>query len=233
MTTTTVLLDLDNTLYPYKPCHEAGQDAALDEARDRGYDFTADTFARFYNEGRREVKRELAGTGAAHDRILYFKRALERHTGTHRPRDAIALTDAYWDAYIDTMDPFPGVMETLEALADRYDIAITTDLTARIQLRKVDHLGITPHIDRVVTSEEVGRDKPASAMFTVPLALFDARPSEAVMVGDSPDADIAGANMVGIETVLFNATYDPERHTTAAEPVHTIEAFPDLLEVLG
>lgn len=232
MPVSAVLLDLDNTLYPYPPCDEAGRTAARETANDRGLDLSRDAFTEFYEAGRRAVKRDLSGTGASHDRLLYFRAALEQRIGEPRPRDAMALADAYWDAYLDAMELFPGVMETLETLAARTAVAVTTDLTTRIQLRKVARLDLADHLDALVTSEAVGRDKPASAMFTVPLARLDVPPRDAVMVGDDPEADIAGANAAGLTTVLFNGTYDPDLHPPEAEPDHTIAAFPDLLEVL-
>lgn len=223
-----LLLDLDDTLYPYEPCDAAGRDAIRSEAADR--DLGIDDVDAFYERGRRTVKSDIAGLGSAHSRVLYLKRAMERHGGRTRAGDAVALADAYWDAYLDEMELFPDVRDTLDTLAD-LPVAIVTDLTARIQLRKLDRLDIDA-IDHVVTSEEVGRDKPAAAMFAVALARLDAAPSDAVMVGDDPAADIAGANRAGIETVLFNGTYDPGEHPSDAEPDHTIDAFADITGVV-
>ncbi|SEW12228.1 putative hydrolase of the HAD superfamily [Natrinema salifodinae] len=239
-----VLFDLDDTCYPYPPCNEAGKEAAWRTARELGYDFDREAFDAFYREGRRDVKRDAAETAASHDRFLYFKRALERHAGTHRSGDALAMGEAYWAAFVDELEPFPGVTETFATLADRdVDVAIVTNLTTRIQLEKLDAMGLDEYVDLLVTSEELGREKPASLMFTHPLARLDRRPSETVMVGNSIRSDIEGANAVGIETVLFNgdgdadsggddpASADPtlESHR---KPDHRIDSFRDVLEVI-
>lgn len=227
-----VLLDLDDTLYPYPPCKEAGMDAARETARGLGYEFDRETFEEFYQLGRREVKRELSGTAATHERFIYFKRALEEHTGGPKPGDALALGDAFWEAYVDEMELFPGVEETLSTLREAgVDVAITTNLTTRIQLEKLEKLGLEPHIDLLLTSEETGREKPGSVMFTLPLARLDRRASEAVMVGDNVGADIVGANAVGLETVLWNA--DPDEPLEGRrKPDHRIDAFEALTEVV-
>ncbi|APW99463.1 hydrolase [Halobiforma lacisalsi AJ5] len=228
---TAVLFDLDDTLYPYPPCNRAGKEAAKEAARERGYEFDDGEFEDFYRTGRSEVKRHLSGTAASHERLLYFKHALEEHTGRPQPADALALGDAYWNGFLDAMEPFPGTRGTLETLRDRgIDVAIVTNLTTRIQLRKLERLGIADDIDLLLTSEEVGREKPDSVMYTLPLARLDRRASEAVMVGNSVASDIVGANAVGIETVLFNGDVGDEGLEGRREPDHRIDSLEELTE---
>ncbi|MBS3815831.1 MAG: HAD hydrolase-like protein, partial [Hadesarchaea archaeon] len=119
MTIKGVLLDVDNTLYPYEPCNEAGKEAAWKKAKELGYEVSREEFEEFYNLGRREVKRELAGTGSAHDRFLYFKRAIGLCTGTHRARDSLKIAEAFWEAYYNRMKIFPTVKETLKELSEK------------------------------------------------------------------------------------------------------------------
>lgn len=226
-----VFFDLDDTLYSYPECNEAGKRAAWQAARERGYDLSRAEFDDLYAEGRREVKRELAGTASAHERFLYFKRALELRTGTHRARDALALGEAYWETYVDEMELFDGVRETLRELQDAgLDVAIVSNLTTRIQMKKIDRLGVGDLVDLVLTSEETGSEKPASVMFTLPLAQLDRRPSETVMVGNDVETDVEGGNAVGLTTVLFNGDADGE--TGHRRPDHQIDAFGDVSEVV-
>lgn len=231
-----VLFDLDDTLYPYEPAAATARAAAFERARELGYEFDRSTFADLYETGRRETKRELSGVAATHGRHNYFKRGLELVTGESRPADALALGDAYWDAFLDAMEPAPELSATLTAIRDAgAAVGITTNLTTRIQLRKLSRLGIAATVDTLVTSEEVGREKPGSAMFTVPLARLDCAPSEAVVVGDNVTADVGGGNAVGLDTVLLDRdgsvdTDDlPERHC----PDHTVDALAAVREVVA
>ncbi|MFP9191059.1 HAD family hydrolase [Natronosalvus vescus] len=234
MTVDTVLFDFDDTFYPYQPCNEAGKAAARATARERGYEFDAEAFEAFYQSGRRDVKRDLEGSAAGHHRLLYFKRALERLTGSPQPADALALSEAYWEGYLEEMTLFSGVEETLATLREAgITIAIVTNLTTRIQLRKIEHLGLADDIDLLLTSEEVGQDKPASVMFTLALARVGCQPADALMVGDSVSADIVGANALDIETVLFNAgDVDEASLTGYREPDHQIDTFADLTRLV-
>jgi len=231
MTYEAVFFDLDDTLYPYPECNEAGKRAAWETATELGYDWSREEFDEAYQAGRREVKRELAGTASAHERFLYCKRAIELETGSQRSRDALALGESYWDAYVEEMELFDGVVETLSALQDAgLDVAVVTNLTTRIQLTKMDALGLDDHVDLLLTSEETGREKPASVMFTLPMARLGVGPSETVMVGDSVSADVAGGNALGLTTVLTNSdASDLEGHR---QPDHRIESVPELTEVL-
>jgi len=232
MATEAVFVDLDNTLYPYPPCNVAGKQAAWETACDIGYESTREAFDERYMEARREVKRELAGTASAHERFLYFKRFIEIAADSQSARDALALGEAYWETYVDTMDLFDGVIDTFDALRDRgLEIAIVSNLTTRIQLEKIDRLGIGEYVDLVLTSEETGREKPSSIMFTQPLAQLDLRPSEVVMVGDSVESDVEGGNAVGLTTVLCNN--DETGLTGREQPDHRIDTFADLPGVMA
>ena len=232
MTYEAVFVDLDDTLYPYPECNEAGKQAAWETAKDMGYDSSREAFEELYLESRREVKRELAGTASAHERFLYFKRAIQIHTGTHSAKDALALGEAYWDAYVEEMDLFDGVVETLADLQDAgLDVAVVTNLTTRIQMKKIEKLGIDDHVDLVMTSEETGREKPSSVMYTLPMAQLDVKPSETVMVGDSVSADVEGGNAVGLTTVLFNS--DETELESRRHPDHHVDAFTDIAEVVA
>lgn len=225
-----VFFDLDDTLYAYPPCNEAGKRAAWETFLDLGYDLSREEFETLYMESRSEVKRELVGTASAHERFLYFKRAVSIHAGTHRSSDALALGEAYWDAYVAEMELFDGVEETLAALQDAgVDVAVVSNLTTRIQLEKIQHLGIETFVDYLLTSEETGREKPSSVMFALPLARLDRRPSETLMVGNDPETDVEGANALGLTTALFNA--DAEGLTGRRAPDYHLEDIREVQEV--
>ena len=230
-----VLLDLDDTLYPYPPCNEAGKRAALETFRALGYDLDRETFDDLYLRARREAKRELAGTAASHERFIYFKRALREHADVHDAAAAYELGSAYWEGFMDVMEPFDDVDPTLRELRETgLDVAVVTNLTTRIQLEKLSRLGVDEHVDRLVTSEEVGREKPSALPITTALAGLDLRPSDAVMVGDNVATDVEGGNAVGMETVLFNDDPGPDAELPPVRrPDRRIDAFGELTEVLG
>jgi putative hydrolase of the HAD superfamily len=63
--------------------------------------------------------------------------------------------------------------------------------------------GLAPLLDGAISSAEAGARKPDPAIFEQALALAGARAGEAVHVGDTPEADVEGALVAGIEPVLI------------------------------
>jgi len=83
-------------------------------------------------------------------------------------------------------------------------IGVVTNGPKDVQRAKLRHLNLEPLIDFVVISEEFGVAKPDPAIFHEALRLADASPDEAVVVGDSPEFDIAGAQESGIRSIWMN-----------------------------
>jgi len=71
----------------------------------------------------------------------------------------------------------------------------------------LDCLQETPlpgYFDAILDSDVVGSRKPDTRIFEVACAVVGVRPEEAVHVGDSPGADVAGAQAAGVRPVLLD-----------------------------
>jgi len=151
-----------------------------------------------------EIKNELAGTASSHNRVLYFQRVIEKTHNTVEPKIILKMYKTYWDTFLNNMKIGKGVEQTLKLLQKmKIKIAIVTDLTAHIQLRKIDKLKLTKYVDYLVTSEEAGGEKPNAIIFLLALNKLNILPNEAIMVGDNLVADIEGANSLGIDSVAI------------------------------
>lgn len=82
--------------------------------------------------------------------------------------------------------------------------------------RLVRSLGLADLVDDVLTSATVGWEKPHPSMFRQALASAG-HPDTVIMVGDNPEADVAGALRAGIPALLVrNATPgDADLHAVA------------------
>ena len=67
--------------------------------------------------------------------------------------------------------------------------------------RDWEELGFGQCFDAYVTSHDTGFGKPHPAMFERALAAVDTRPSEAAIIGDRPELDLAGARSVGMRSI--------------------------------
>ncbi len=199
-----VLLDLDDTLYDYPPCNDAGNRAAwelLVARTGRSAEAVQEAFVR----GREETHREFHGTAEEHSRLRYITKCLV-HLKHLDEGGALAheAHELFWKHFMEAMRPRDGVMEFLKVLRARgVKIAIVSDLSTDIQVRKLAALGIQELIDILVTSEDAGREKPDPAPFLMALKRLSMTPEEVIMVGEDYAKDILGAEGVHITPIYF------------------------------
>ena len=99
---------------------------------------------------------------------------------------------------------FDDVVPTLTQLKERGLILglisnVDRDITPLYQ-----GLGLADWLGVVVTSQEVGFNKPSPQIFRAALRQAKVRPSEAIYVGDQHQIDVVGANGVGMRGILLD-----------------------------
>jgi HAD superfamily hydrolase (TIGR01509 family) len=97
--------------------------------------------------------------------------------------------------------------------------------------RDWDDLGFGDLFDAHVTSHSTGYEKPHPAMFERCLDALGATPSEAAMLGDRPERDVAGARAVGMRAI-WKRPVDFEGEPDPA-PDATITCLADLPPILA
>lgn len=97
--------------------------------------------------------------------------------------------------------------------------------TARGLLEKFEIAGF---FEQVVISEEVGWRKPHRKIFETALRKLDVSASEAVFVGDNPEADVTGSAGCGMDAVWVKRNGP----TMEAKPKFTIEDLCELREII-
>jgi putative hydrolase of the HAD superfamily len=121
---------------------------------------------------------------------------------------------------------FPGTIETLEKLKDRFQLHIITNGFEEIQHLKLAFAGLSQYFECLITSEQAGSKKPDAGIFHYALEKAGARAEESLMIGDDLEVDIIGARAIGMDTILF----DPfNLNTTSPEPTHRVDYIPDIL----
>jgi len=116
--------------------------------------------------------------------------------------------DAIAESYIEELPKnnhlFEGVHQTLQELEVEYQLHIITNGFHSVQHNKLIQSGLYRYFKSVTTSEEVGAKKPNPLIFKAALAKAKAKPEESLMIGDTFEADILGAESMGINTLFFN-----------------------------
>ena len=100
----------------------------------------------------------------------------------------------------------------------------------------IERFGIEHYFDFILTSAACSYRKPHRRIFEVALAHWKFQPIETAMVGDTLEADILGANQLGIYSILVTRRVDgPAAHQTHIQPdsaVKTLAEIPALLDSL-
>ena len=197
-----VIFDIDGTIYSYIENHKRALNNLCDFA-EKNLNVTAENFRAAYFEARRIIQSRLNDGGARHSRALFFQTALEI-LGKNPFCHMLEMYDIYWNNFLDGMKPFDGAVEFICKLKSAgKKISTCTDMTAHIQYRKIERLGLNKFIDFMVSSEETGLEKPSPVMFNLALKKMNLSSEEVAYFGDSPERDIEGAANVGIKPFWY------------------------------
>ena len=136
--------------------------------------------------------------------------------------------DAMAVSYIDELPIdnhlFDGTIHILDYLSEKkYTLHIITNGFQEVQLLKLRNSGIYKYFKTVTSSEEVGVKKPNPLVFETAMAKAKVNKERSIMIGDSFEADILGAQAAGMKTLFYNY-----RKETIPANYHIIE---DLLEI--
>ena len=197
-----LLFDLDNTLYEYEPANTAAKSAVVAYISTQ-FNRPVHDVETAFTEGRKHTHQLLHGTASSHNRLLYLQHACEtlQLGGYDRLTE---MHQIFWKTYFDNMKPRLGVREFLSQ--NKHPLCIVTDFAAEKQFEKLSKLGLLTHFQLLVSSEEVGCEKPESKIFREALRKLRLSSSEVCMIGDDFRKDVEGANACGIFAYWFNET---------------------------
>jgi putative hydrolase of the HAD superfamily len=99
---------------------------------------------------------------------------------------------------------FEGAQKVLAYLQKKYTLHIISNGFKETTLTKMDLSGLNPYFTNVIISEEVGVNKPDKAVFEYALQKAQANKQESIMIGDSLEADVYGAQDFGMKAIFFN-----------------------------
>jgi HAD superfamily hydrolase (TIGR02253 family) len=199
-----IFFDLDDTLLDTHLTYREALAETCSVAARRRAGLHAERLAEVYHEVSAAMWRSFdlgqMKDSAAEVRVRVWTEAL-RQLGIEDEAMVADLADHYGAGRQASYRLFPDVLSTLDRLHRRFHLGIITNGMTEIQRNKIQRLGIEPYFDTVLISQEVGCLKPDPRIFELALARVPCRPEEAVMIGDSPDRDVAGARAVGMHAL--------------------------------
>ena len=229
----TVFFDVGNTLMHACP---TVSEMFVQVARERGHDVTIRDVEPFMSEVDAYYEAEYVRDGdfwCTHERATAIwhdmYRLLARLCGLES--DSEALAAAVYERYRkgDAWSVYEDVVPCLKTLrSSGYRLAVISNWDAELEslLRSVKLL---PYFDEVVSSAVVGYRKPDHVIFDLALERMGVKASQAVHVGDLPEADGA-ASRVGITPVILDRK--SVHGSCGFRVVETLTDLPGVLESL-
>ena len=178
----------------------------------------------------------MAFPGVSPEQILALEKQWWRDLvqNVFAPLGSFPKFAAYFDALFacfarpETWQLYPETVETLIALKARgLHLGIISNFDSRL-FGLLEGLSIAHFFDPVVISTQAGYAKPAVEIFAQALSYHNLHPSEALHVGDSLQADIAGAKVAGLTAVLV----DRRGKDQGTDDYHRVKSLAELLTVI-
>ena len=189
-----IIFDLDNTLTDFMRMKDESINAAIRSMIDAGLDFP---------EGRihEEIYRIYDEKGIEYQKV--FDKLLAVLIGHVDYRILAAGIVGYRKAREAALVLYPHVNRTLLTLLKKgLRLAVISDAPRQEAWLRLCYLGLHHMFDTVIAFEDTGERKPSPVPFRLALERIGIEPTEALMVGDWPERDIAGASELGIHTVF-------------------------------
>lgn len=128
--------------------------------------------------------------------------------------DAETLAVAYRERVTAALEPVPGVERLLSDLRTSYRIGLLTNGPVVAQREKVERLGWSDAFDAILVSGELPAGKPDRRAFDALVEALGVAPDETAYVGDSVEADVAGAYQAGLQPIQV---LDPDDQRTTLD----------------
>lgn len=135
-----------------------------------------------------------------------------------------------------TAEVVEGAVEVLETIKKGgYKIAMIANADSVDARNIMITCGLEVYFDAMVISEELGIEKPAREIFEAALDKLKVKAENAIMVGNRIDADIVGANRIGMKSVWFkwNNRYHETIGNKEERPDFVIKSLSELLGILN
>ncbi len=131
----------------------------------------------------------------------------------------------YLDFLKDESVLMEGAIEILEYLRPKYKLHILTNGFIEIQNKKIENSNLTKYFTKIISSEEIGKQKPHPDVFKYAIEKAGTYSHKSIMIGDNFKSDILGARNVGMKAIY----YDIEKQNIVDKKI--IPSISNLLEL--
>jgi putative hydrolase of the HAD superfamily len=144
----------------------------------------------------------------------------------------LTLAEIYRGVSRKKLKLYPHVREVLEALRQRFSLAIVTDAQTAYARGELHKVGLTHYFDPIIVSGDHGFRKPDPRLFEYALAGLGVAAAQTAYVGNDMFRDIYGAREAGMRTIMF-VSDQGTKHYEDCEPDYRITDHRELLQIMG
>lgn len=191
-----ILLDIDDTIFDF----QAGNRNAVSELMAELGLSSPTVFDEY--QAINHACWEALERGEMTQEILHVERFRRFLASKKRDDDPKAVADRFAQLLGQQAIPLPGAENLVKTLSEHVPVVVLTNGITVIQKARMERSPLSRWFSRVVISQEVGASKPDPRIFEI--ALDGVSPSDALMIGDSPNSDVLGANRAGVPVCWFN-----------------------------
>ena len=217
-----IFFDLDHTLWDFDKNSGYAFDAIF---KKHGFAIELADFLQIYIPRNQHYWKLYQVNQISHDDLRFYrlKDVFDALNFNITDEVILEISDEYIAYLPEYNHLFDGAIELLDYLKSNYKLHIITNGFASVQTKKLKNANIDHYFLTVTNSEIAGAKKPHKSIFEFALSLANASKEESLMIGDSYEADIIGAQEAGIEAVFFN-----EQNAQVELPVFQINHLSEL-----
>ncbi len=240
-----LFLDMDDTLCDTKNANRVATQRLAEYVEDRfGADLGGTRFARDYVTGiyrdwtadqRARYMPIIESRGEGAFRVQLIRDLLaEQGINAIGQSEAMEVQDKFDRDRIEAFDFYPGIEAFLTEARQLFTLVVITNGPEFSQIPKIERVNLVAHVDHIIIGGQEPEQKPARSIFEKALLLANCEAHEAIHVGDSLAADIAGAHSSRITSVWIQHQ-QPLDAELGIEPSHTVlhpSEIPELIRRL-
>ena len=160
------------------------------------------------------------------ERLLYMLRPM----GIDSEEDALKINKDFLFRTTTKTKLVDGAIDLLEYLYPKYRLFILSNGFREIQSLKMQNSGLATYFERIILSEDISIQKPHKEIFDFALKNTNSRRMESLMIGDSLEADIIGAQNAKIDQIWLNPKgIQPPFNNTPTFTVKSLQEIKDIL----
>lgn len=198
-----VIFDFDDTLNDLRQGIAHAHRSLAKHMFERYGVFEATTLKMLYEIDHEHSLKASGASPRYYDRHLWFELYFKRLGINVSGKEIDDAVDRYWKAILSKARSMPHAKQVLRKLSGNCLLALMTDSDGKksIKMQRLETTGLSKYLDVVMTSDDVGQNKPNKRFYDILLKKLGVSAERCVMVGDKPQADLELAKKLGMSTV--------------------------------